>query len=71
MSNPQRVGQSCLSDLPRPLTMSPPAAPELALRTADVLLVEDDDGDVLLTTEAFERFARFARESSELACNQS
>jgi hypothetical protein len=51
--------------------MSPPAAPELALRTADVLLVEDDDGDVLLTTEAFERFARFARESSELACNQS
>ena len=36
--------------------MSPPAAPELALRTADVLLVEDDDGDVLLTTEAFERF---------------
>lgn len=52
MSNPRRIGQSCLSDLPRPLT----AVPELALRTADVLLVEDDDGDVLLTTEAFARF---------------
>lgn len=36
--------------------MSPPVTPEFALRAADVLLVEDDDGDVLLTAEAFERF---------------
>jgi len=54
--NPQQASQSCLSERLRPLAMSPPVTPEFALRTTDVLLVEDDDGDVLLTTEAFERF---------------
>lgn len=56
MRNAQQASQSCLSDRLRPLTMSPPVTPEFALRTADVLLVEDDDGDVLLTTESFARF---------------
>ena len=56
MRNPQQASQSCLSERLRPLIMRPPAAPEIALRTANVLLVEDDVGDVLLTTEAFARF---------------
>jgi CheY-like chemotaxis protein len=56
MSNSQQTSQTCLSDPLRPPTTSPAMTPGLALRTADVLLVDDDDGDVLLITEAFERF---------------
>jgi len=56
MSTSQQTSQICLSDPLRPLTTSPAKTSEPALRTADVLLVDDDDGDVLLITEAFERF---------------
>lgn len=56
MNSPQQASQPCLSDLLDPLTASPAMTPGLALRTPDVLLVEDDDGDVLLITEAFERY---------------
>ena len=57
MRIPQQASRACLSDpLPPPAT-SLAQAHEATLRTADVLLVDDDDGDVLLITEAFERFA--------------
>jgi CheY-like chemotaxis protein len=56
MRSPQQTSEAGLSDPVRPPTTSPAKTHEPAFRAADVLLVEDDDGDVLLITEAFERY---------------
>jgi CheY-like chemotaxis protein len=55
MSSSQLTSRACLHDPLRPLATSPAKPREPALGAADVLLVDDDDGDVLLITEAFER----------------
>jgi CheY-like chemotaxis protein len=55
MRNSQPTSHTCLGVPVRPLATNPAKTHEPGIRTADVLLVDDDDGDVLLITEAFER----------------